>query len=78
MRPRESVVSVFAVLCLSFLLFALAGTTPTASVAYADNSSSTELPADSCGDTTYAAVGCDDSDEESIIDVLTDVLDAVL
>ena len=78
MRPRGSVVSVFAVLCLSLLLFALAKTTPSASVASADNSAGGTLPADSCGDTTCTALGCDDSDEESIIEVLIDVLDDVL
>lgn len=78
MRPRESVLSIFAAFCLSFLLFVLAGTSPMASVVYADTSAGENLPADTCADTTCTSVGCTESEEETIIDIFIDFVDAVL
>jgi hypothetical protein len=78
MRPKESLLSIFAVLCMSFLLFTLAGTSPAVSVAYADNSGSLELPADTSADTMCTAIGDNDTGEDSIIDIMVDIINAVL
>ena len=78
MKPRESISSVLAISCLALLILALVGATPTASTAFAETSGTNPLPADSSMDTATGAVDGDDSEEESIIDVLMDVLNAVL
>jgi hypothetical protein len=78
MKPRESAISVLAVFFVTLLIFGIASTTPSVSVAYAENTGTQPLPADSSIDSASDPAGGQGSDEESIIDLLVDLIDAVL
>lgn len=79
MKLRDSATSVISVFCLALLIFAFAATTSTMSPAYADTGGGGgPLPRDSIVDTTGEPHGASSSGEESIIDALMAVLNAIL
>ncbi len=79
MKLKDSALSVISVFCLALLIFAFAATTSAVSPAYADTGGGGgPLPRDSVVDTTGVPSGANQSGEESIIDALMAVLDAIL
>ncbi len=78
MKFRDSALSVISVFCLALFIFAFAATTSVVSPAYADNGGGGPLPMDSIVDTTGTPAGAKESGEESIIDALMAVLNAIL
>jgi hypothetical protein len=75
---RDSALSVISVFCLALFIFAFAATTSAVSPAFAENGGGGPLPRDSVVDTTGGPIGANQSGEESIIDALMAVLNAIL
>jgi hypothetical protein len=76
---RESTLSIISVFCLALFIFAFAATTSVVSPAYADNGGGGPLPRDSVADTTGGGpFGASDSGDQSILDALMAILDAIL
>jgi hypothetical protein len=78
-KLRHSAESVIPILFLALIILAFAGTIPTAPAAYADNNGTEPLPTDPASDSTSTAPdGYDGSDEDSTLDLLLALVNALL